>query len=68
MHRYYKSIADICFLVMSGSDLLPIKNFHNLIHVMIYYYMSCTNLKGNPTDISNCEMLCSTHNRAKGNK
>lgn len=24
--------------------------------------------KGGATDISNCEMLCSTHNRAKGNK
>ena len=24
--------------------------------------------KGGSTDISNCEMLCKTHNRAKGNK
>ena len=24
--------------------------------------------KGGSTDISNCEMLCITHNRAKGNK
>lgn len=24
--------------------------------------------KGGPTDISNCEMLCKTHNRAKGNR
>jgi 5-methylcytosine-specific restriction endonuclease McrA len=24
--------------------------------------------KGGATDISNCEMLCKTHNRAKGNK
>lgn len=24
--------------------------------------------KGNPTDIKNCEMLCKTHNRAKGNR
>lgn len=24
--------------------------------------------KGGKTDISNCEMLCKTHNRAKGNK
>jgi hypothetical protein len=24
--------------------------------------------KGGATDIKNCEMLCKTHNRAKGNK
>ena len=24
--------------------------------------------KGGATDISNCQMLCKTHNRAKGNK
>ena len=24
--------------------------------------------KKNPTDIKNCEMLCKTHNRAKGNR
>ena len=24
--------------------------------------------KGNPTDIKNCQMLCITHNRAKGNR
>ena len=24
--------------------------------------------KGGSTDISNCQMLCKTHNRAKGNK
>ena len=24
--------------------------------------------KGGVTDISNCQMLCKTHNRAKGNK
>jgi len=24
--------------------------------------------KGGKTDISNCEMLCKTHNRAKGNR
>lgn len=24
--------------------------------------------KGGSTDISNCEMLCQTHNRAKGNR
>lgn len=24
--------------------------------------------KGGATDISNCQMLCQTHNRAKGNK
>lgn len=24
--------------------------------------------KGGATDISNCEMLCKTHNRSKGNK
>ena len=24
--------------------------------------------KGGSTDVSNCEMLCITHNRAKGNK
>ncbi len=24
--------------------------------------------KGNPTDIKNCQMLCRTHNRAKGNR
>ena len=24
--------------------------------------------KGGATDISNCEMLCQTHNRSKGNK
>ena len=24
--------------------------------------------KGGPTDISNCEMLCKTHNKIKGNK
>jgi hypothetical protein len=24
--------------------------------------------KGGATDISNCEMLCVTHNRAKGNR
>ena len=24
--------------------------------------------KGGTTDISNCQMLCKTHNRAKGNK
>ena len=25
-------------------------------------------MKGGMTDISNCMMLCKTHNRAKGNK
>jgi hypothetical protein len=24
--------------------------------------------KGGATDIANCQMLCKTHNRAKGNK
>jgi 5-methylcytosine-specific restriction endonuclease McrA len=24
--------------------------------------------KGGATDLANCEMLCQTHNRAKGNK
>ncbi|MBQ1427889.1 MAG: HNH endonuclease, partial [Aeriscardovia sp.] len=24
--------------------------------------------KGGSTDIANCQMLCKTHNRAKGNK
>ena len=60
-----KSGKSNCPLCAIGSD-------NNATHIWKYTEMDADHVtawsKGGSTDIANCQMLCKTHNRAKGNR
>ncbi|MBU4353424.1 HNH endonuclease [Candidatus Parcubacteria bacterium] len=55
----WSQIKGITQLTFGKSDIVKLSNFDNK-------YL--TKSKGGKTMLNNCEMLCKTHNRAKGNR
>lgn len=57
---------------ISNCPLCALGNDNNTTKIWKYSEMDADHVtawsKGGSTDISNCQMLCKTHNRAKGNK
>ena len=57
---------------ISNCPLCALGNDNNKNHIWQQKDMDADHVtawsKGGATDISNCQMLCKTHNRAKGNK
>ena len=57
---------------VSNCPLCAIGNNNNKRRIYTFYEMDADHVtawsKGGITDISNCQMLCKTHNRAKGNR
>ena len=69
---YEKQSADALEKEISNCSLCAIGNSSNKTKMWEIKDMEADHVtawsRGGSTDISNCEMLCSTHNRAKGNR
>lgn len=69
---YTKQTAEAENKGISNCPLCAIGNDSNKIRIYKLNEMDADHVsawsKGGSTDISNCQMLCKTHNRAKGNK
>lgn len=69
---YAKQTTDAKTSGKSNCPLCAIGSDNNSTRIWKYNEMDADHVtawsKGGSTDISNCQMLCKTHNRAKGNK
>lgn len=69
---YTKQTDDAKDCGKSNCPLCALGNDNNAKRIWKYNEMDADHVtawsKGGATDISNCQMLCKTHNRAKGNK
>lgn len=70
--KYKQQTAEATGKGISNCPLCAIGNNNNKNRIYKLNEMDADHVaawsKGGSTDISNCEMLCKTHNRAKGNK
>lgn len=70
--KYAQQSTDAKAKGISNCPLCAIGNNSNKTKVWTFKEMDADHvsawIKGGATDISNCEMLCSTHNRSKGNR
>ena len=69
---YYKQTQEATDKGVSNCPLCAVGSNSNKIRIWKLNEMDADHVtawsKGGATDINNCEMLCKTHNRAKGNK